>query len=539
MMSYFKRIGSGSTLRWVIVILFGLVVLGPLLALLIRAGQLMAAGEQQVLDLLVPNSRRITLLFRTTLYAFGVALTCFVVGGFAGAVLWQLRSPKSRVLRWLLLIMAPLPPYIHGLAWSSLWMWINSLLRRMGAGEISFRGFAASWWVESMAMLPITAGMALIGFLMIDRDIIDAARLQSDDGTWLRRIVFPLASPTLIAGSGVVFILSLIDYSVPSLFQTNVYALEIFAEFSASNEPVRSFFLGFPLWLIAVLVLGITVRSFRSASLTPAAEENLPLGDLELPIWIQTSQRAAVFLISLQILVPLLSQIFLVKSFGTLWTAVADAAVEIEVTLLIALGAALLSVPFALALGIQTLRQGNSFFWWMLLLVPITLPASLVGIGLAALWNGMLDIGIYGTLMMPILASAVRFIPFAVLISAAQMRTIRKELIESARIYQKSNFHRILRIDMPLYLPGLAAAAAMVFILAAGELGATLIVSPPGKGTLTMRIYNYLHYGASDTVAGLCLAITFITVFFGIIIVYFLQSRNRMKLRATTETLRE
>jgi iron(III) transport system permease protein len=40
-----------------------------------------------------------------------------------------------------------------------------------------------------------------------------------------------------------------------------------------------------------------------------------------------------------------------------------------------------------------------------------------------------------------------------------------------------------------------------------GELGATLMVIPPGKATLTMRIYNYLHYGASDTVAGLCLVL--------------------------------
>jgi len=45
----------------------------------------------------------------------------------------------------------------------------------------------------------------------------------------------------------------------------------------------------------------------------------------------------------------------------------------------------------------------------------------------------------------------------------------------------------------------------VVIALTAAELGATLIVAPPGRATLTMRIYNYLHYGGTDEAAALCL----------------------------------
>ena len=69
-----------------------------------------------------------------------------------------------------------------------------------------------------------------------------------------------------------------------------------------------------------------------------------------------------------------------------------------------------------------------------------------------------------------------------------------------------------LRVRLPLLTPGLLAALCVAFALTLGELGATLIVAPPGQQTLTMRIYNYLHYGASDTVAGLCLAMAAGTV---------------------------
>jgi len=65
----------------------------------------------------------------------------------------------------------------------------------------------------------------------------------------------------------------------------------------------------------------------------------------------------------------------------------------------------------------------------------------------------------------------------------------------------------MLEIELPLLLPGIGAGAAVVFLLGLGELGATLLVVPPGSGTLALRIYNYLHYGASDSVAALALCL--------------------------------
>ena len=50
----------------------------------------------------------------------------------------------------------------------------------------------------------------------------------------------------------------------------------------------------------------------------------------------------------------------------------------------------------------------------------------------------------------------------------------------------------------------------LVFTLSLGELGATLLVAPAGKGTLTMKIYNFLHYGATEAVSSLCLTMLFL-----------------------------
>jgi iron(III) transport system permease protein len=65
-------------------------------------------------------------------------------------------------------------------------------------------------------------------------------------------------------------------------------------------------------------------------------------------------------------------------------------------------------------------------------------------------------------------------------------------------------------------------------------LGAALMVVPPGESTLTMRIYNYLHYGASSTVSGLSLVLTAVVALAALAAVMavtswdHLQSRDRL-----------
>jgi iron(III) transport system permease protein len=77
-------------------------------------------------------------------------------------------------------------------------------------------------------------------------------------------------------------------------------------------------------------------------------------------------------------------------------------------------------------------------------------------------------------------------------------------------------------------MPSLIAAFSAVFALSATELGAAVLLAPPGKNTLTMKIYNYLHYGASETVAVLCLIMLVITLFAGVLAVStYSISKNR------------
>ena len=50
------------------------------------------------------------------------------------------------------------------------------------------------------------------------------------------------------------------------------------------------------------------------------------------------------------------------------------------------------------------------------------------------------------------------------------------------------------------------ASLIIVFVLATGELNATVLLVPPGKATLAVTIDNLLHYGANVKASILCLA---------------------------------
>jgi iron(III) transport system permease protein len=150
--------------------------------------------------------------------------------------------------------------------------------------------------------------------------------------------------------------------------------------------------------------------------------------------------------------------------------------------------------------------------WWLLVTLPLAVPAPLIGIGLISLWNTPATPWLYGTDWMPVLAALARFTPPAALIALIPLLRLDPLLADAARVHQRHSIQRLTQVQIPMLAPGLIASAGVTFALTLGELGATLITVPPGKSTLAIRVYNYLHYGASASVAGLCLAMSVVVI---------------------------
>jgi len=186
------------------------------------------------------------------------------------------------------------------------------------------------------------------------------------------------------------------------------------------------------------------------------------------------------------------------------------------------------SLPVALALGPFLARRRRTAWGWLLVAAPAVVPAPLVAVGLITLWNRPGLDAVYTSSAMPILAAVVRFAPLAAGIVAAQWRRLDPALLDVARVLAPRPRQVVVQVLLPLLAPGCLAAMGVVFVLTLGELGATLLVAPPGRSTLTLRIYNYLHYGAAGDVAGLCLVMLAMAVLAGLAAVAALEAWGRL-----------
>ncbi len=478
------------------------------------------------LELVMPGGRRSGLLWRSLVLCAVAAVADLLLGVLIASALWGWGT-RRRWLRWMPLAMGVLPPYIQAMAW-------NDLFQRL---PFLISGDFAAGWVMSMAYLPAGVGLALLSMESTARLPVDAARTGRSDLAVLARVVLPLAGPLLAAGAVFIFLLNLMDYSVPSLFGVNVYALEIFAEYSATSQPGRALLLSMPLVILAAALLPVMRAAARFAAQNPAWGESPWSTPPAWPDGFVFIQRAALVIWAVQTGAPLASLAHLsIAGIGNRPPGgaglLAPAAADLGFSFGVAILAALLSVPLSWVV-MEAAESGKGLGW--LVVLPLALPAPLVGTGMAALLNRPGLDGLYNSAAMPVLAGLIRFAPLGALAVMAQARRVDPLLFDAAHIFQRGSCQAALRVRLPLLAPGMIAAGCMVFALTLGELGATLIVIPPGYSTLSLRIYNYLHYGASDVVAQLCLLVLALTLAAGAGAALTLAGRGRRGARPGME----
>jgi len=516
-------------LRLVGLIIFILVVFGVLFALFGELIYSLFSGNSEWLSLVLPIGRRLTLLLRSIGLAASVSVSGVLIGIIAGTVLWRWHSGIPSQLKWLVLVLAPVPPYIHALAWNTFVFRLDSLLASVGLPAVQLQGFVGSWWVQFMSFTPIAVGLGMIGLKSVEPALIDTARVMRSDMRSFIKVILPLAVPALAAGGGILFLLSMMDYSVPALFDVNVYAMEIFTEFSASNEPARALLLAMPLLLIAIAVIFMSQSALRHAAQTHSWGIPSMKVPLRWPKWFVTLQWITIAMLIAHIVVPVVSLFAATGTWQTIVSTVSLASNEILFTFWIAILTAVICIPIALAVATELVKLNRwAWIWWVLVLIPLAIPPPLIGIGLITIWNQPMVIDVYGSSLMPVLAAIARFTPFAAIVMVAQLRRIDPLLIDAGRIIQRNSRQTWLRVWLPMLSPGLIAAGGIAFALTIGELGATLLVAPPGQATLTMRIYNFLHYGATGAVAGLCLMMALFSIAAGTFAILALIGWNRL-----------
>ena len=464
-------------------------VLIPLIYLAVTGGQ----DDTQVL-----NQRRFGLLMNSVKIAAPVVFICLIISVMV-AMRVHTAFRRRPVMRWFFLLLAPVPSYIYALSYMNLirfaGMIFPSVLKYQMAGVVP------CILVESMAFLPFACAAALTGLEQVNAQEWRAALLFDNADRVFFKVILPVQLPWLLAMGAVIFVLSITDYSIPSLFQVNVYAMEIFSDYSAAGQSLHSLRLSAPLIFISTVIILIFMFSLNKSFRPMKTDRNI------YPVYskgLTAAGNAAVILALLQIILPVIS---LIPYIGVGIRQYVSAGKELINSCLIGiLAVLLLMIPAALMALTLTKSCGVSgFMLWAAALIPLSVPGVLTGIGVLKLFS---DTPLYifrNGIIMPAVGMAVRYLPFAMLVQYGCYLRIDRDKLRAARLLAPSAGKALLKVQLPLMASGFIISGIVVFLLTLGDVGTVLILMGAGKEPLSVKIYNYLHYGSSETVAVFCL----------------------------------
>ncbi|NDL67792.1 hypothetical protein [Anaerotalea alkaliphila] len=433
------------------------------------------------------------LLGRTLLYGTAVAssavLLAYLALVFGAFTPWVDRG----LLKAFLFLALPVPGTVFAYAG----------LKALGLLGLPSRGFAPSWLVHTASLLPVALFILATGLHTLKKEPLHAARLLGSDARMLARILPGMLAPQVLAALGTVFLLSVGDYAIPSIFSINVYSLGIFVEYSSSLSLGSTLVKSAPLVLLQALVLLLLLGRTEPLFLTGGRKGMLTL-ELSLPGTLLAAGGLLLGLALLLVLLPFLLVLTDLAMWRGLPQTLARSGRDLAASLGILFRAGILALPVSYLGGwwLHSLRKGRRPALFLVLL-PAFLPGSLTGAALIHLYNRPCTSGLYDSLWMPALAVLARFLPLSLLVVHASFRRLDRELVDAAFLLHPSRLKAHLQVLLPLVLPGLALGTAFLLLFGLGELGATVLVLPPGSSTVTVRLYNYLHYGASEEVLGL------------------------------------
>ena len=145
--------------------------------------------------------------------------------------------------------------------------------------------------------------------------------------------------------------------------------------------------------------------------------------------------------------------------------------------------------------------------------LPATIPHTVIGVSVLIAFSRP-PVSLYGTVLILLVAYLVQALPYAARSGSAAAADIGLELGEASRVFGASEQRTFMRILLPIALPGLAAGWAMLFILTAGEVTASALLSTTTNPVIGRVMLDVSSFGSYPQVCALAMVITLVNALF-------------------------
>ena len=490
-------------------------MVGLLLFLYLPPGfKLFEAGGLFLVSENFSETINIALLGRTVFLCGITTLISLFLGGLLAFLFSRTDLPGRTLYLAFFLLPGMVPSSIHALSWSRLISndsVLVSLVSSLGlttAPLTGLSGIFATIWVLAISYYPIALLLITVGFINWDYRNHEAALLHGRPVRAHVMIQGRYFLLYLLAAGLLVFLLTFSDFAVADLFQTNVYATEIFIQLAAYQNTQKALAVSLPPLILALVMMIALVRLVRRIPLaaTDGRRKMAPTLSLNKMKWLIFS--LVIGLAFLLVILPTSQLIFMTKGFEVIQRAFVAVWQDLLTGAIIAILVTLFMVVLAFFLAYCCHRRIRPAGQWVhvMSVAAFALPSSLLGLAMILFWNQAGWRGWwYSSGMVLFLAFAGRWFPLLFEMVSAGWRQVSPAQEEAAFACSGSWWRSMYRVLLSQMRPGLVGASLLGFIFCFNELNLAVLLAPPGVSTLPLRIFSTVHYGPDSLLAAMCL----------------------------------
>ena len=399
------------------------------------------------------------------------------------------KFPGRGVFEWLLVIPLAAPSYVLAYSYASL-TWAG------GVSPVAVEGFWGAAFVYAVGLYPYVYLAARAAFASQSSCALEAARtLGATPMQLFWRVALPLARPGVAAGGALALMEIAADYGAAHHFGLTTLSTAIFRAWYAHQNAHAALQISAVLLLAALAFLIVERWARGRASYAGASTRWRPLPRYQLA---PAPALAAFLFCGALIAFGAVLPLAWLARLALLHANVEDVAGPFLNSLLLAGAGALATLALAAAIAVAA-RRAARFGKLSIYAAAVgyAAPGAVMAMGALALFSFAREAGWIGGLGAGLALAALlwtyaaRFAAAGVQPVDAGLQRLSKGIDASARTLGAGPWRRLLRIDLPIAAPSLAAAALILFVEILKELPATLILRPFDFDTLAVKAYAY------------------------------------------------
>lgn len=473
-----------------------------------------------------------------------VALTVTLVSlllGIPFAYFYSFFQLKGKKLLFVLVLLSTMSaPFIGAYSWILLMGnsgMVTTFLKTLGIPSFSIYGFGGIVLVQSLKLFPLVVIYMNGAFKDIDNSLLEAA--ESMNCTGIRRffkVIMGLTMPTILAAALLVFMRSFADFGTPVLIGRGYSTFPVLIYNQYLGENGADYHFASAISVIAILVTAaiFIIQKISSNKFKFTISALHPVQPKKTKGFKGITMNAFCYVLVALAMVP---QLYVINmSFRNYNNSILrpgyslinyQKAMEknlfrsIGNTLGISFITLIVIVIIAVLIAYLVVRRNNLLnnAIDVISMMPYIMPGGVIGIALIITFSRK-PLILTGTMMIMVIALAIRRMPFTSRSATAAMMKISESVEEAAISLGASKAETFAKITIPMMSSGIIAGAVLSWVSVITEMSSGVILYNNRTITLTLSTYAAINNGTYGVAAVFA---TITTVFTIICLVIYLK----------------